>query len=29
VKYYNDGIDPLVWNALSSASGDDIIGNGE
>jgi hypothetical protein len=25
VKYYNDGIDPLVWNALSSAAGEEVV----
>jgi prepilin-type N-terminal cleavage/methylation domain-containing protein len=25
VRFYNEGIDPLVWNALSSAANDDIV----
>jgi hypothetical protein len=25
VKFYNDGIDPLVWNGLSSAAGEEVV----
>jgi hypothetical protein len=25
VKYYNDSIDPFVWNALSSAAGEETV----
>jgi hypothetical protein len=26
VGYFNDSIDPVVWNALSSAAGDETVG---
>jgi hypothetical protein len=24
-RFYNDGIDPYVWNALTSAAGDETV----
>src|SRR5262249_55616671 len=27
VKFYTDNIDPFIWNALSSAAGEDLIGD--
>jgi hypothetical protein len=25
VRFYNDSIDPIVWNALSSAAGEEVV----